>query len=140
MYRFSVWAVYAGIALMVGTGLSWWLLDLFGRREGEFGPEQHQAQFFLIRTHGALAMGMMMIFGGLLATHVRHFWRKQKRRATGVILIATWTLLMVSAYALYYAGGETLRAIAHWTHVVLGLGLPLGLIAHVWKSNQGEKA
>ncbi|HEY8241628.1 MAG TPA: hypothetical protein VIH35_09285 [Kiritimatiellia bacterium] len=139
MYRLSVWLVYSGVALMVGSGIGWLLLDSFGQQDGEFGPEKHPAQFYLIRFHGALAMGMMMIFGGLLATHVRHYWRKIERRTTGVILIATWTLLMASAYALYYAGGESLRAVAHWTHIVLGLGLPIWLVVHVWKT-RGEEA
>lgn len=133
LYRGSVWTVYLCVALMVGTGFVWLLLDTFSQREGDFGPEKHPAQFYLIRFHGALAMGMMVIFGGLLATHVRHYWRKREKRATGVILIATWTLLMVSAYTLYYAGGEVLRVVAHWMHIALGLGLPLWLIVHVWQ-------
>ena len=130
-YKLSVWTVYASVAVMFATGVSWWLLDLFGQREGDFGPEKHPAQFFLIRIHGALAMGMMMIFGGLLATHIRHYWRKRKNRVTGLVLVGTWTLLMASAYILYYAAGDTVRVTAHWTHVILGLGLPAWLLLHL---------
>jgi hypothetical protein len=137
-YRLSVWTVYAGVFVMFGTGVAWLLLDTFGEREGAFGPEKHPAQFVLIRVHGALAMGMMMIFGGLLATHVRHYWRKHESRATGMILIATWALLMVSAYVLYYASGDAWRVAAHWTHIALGVGLPVWLVLHVRKQIKGK--
>jgi uncharacterized membrane protein (UPF0136 family) len=123
---------------MVGTGITWLLLDTFGQRESDFGLEKHPAQFLIIRVHGALAMGMMMIFGGLLATHVRHYWRKRKSRVTGVALIATWSLLMITAYTLYYAGDDTLRLAAHWTHIILGIGLPAWLVAHVLKRPTSE--
>ncbi len=138
-YRWSVWTLYLSVAVMIGTGVTWVILDTFFERMGDFGPEKHPAQLYLIRIHGALAMGMMMIFGALLATHVRHYWRKRKKRATGVVLIVIWTLLMASAYALYYTGGEITRAVAHWTHIALGLCLPAWLIGHVIR-RRGEKS
>lgn len=116
---------------MFGTGAAWLALDTLGQRDGPLGPTAHPAQPALLAIHGVLAMGMMMIFGGLLATHVRHHWRKRRHRATGSALLLAWCLLMASAGLLYYASNESVRAAAHRIHVVLGLGLPAAVALHV---------
>jgi len=130
-YRSSVAILYATVVASFLTGAGWLVLGTWFPREGEFGPEPNPLQGSLLALHGVLGMAMVLLFGGMLATHVRHFWRKRRSRRTGITLVSSWCLLMISACALYYSGNEAVRAGAHWTHVVVGIGLPLALAVHL---------
>lgn len=130
-YNFGKFAVIAGVGASFLTGAGWLVLDSFFQHEGDFGPERLPLQGVLLQLHGAIAMGMMMLLGGTLATHVRHYWRKRRSRKSGLGLAGTWILLMATAYLLYYSGRESVRSAAHGLHIALGLSLPVGLVVHI---------
>ena len=113
------------------TGTAWWVLHHWFQVDGEFGPAPHPAEAWLIRLHGAAAMLALILFGSLLTLHVKPAWLARRNRRSGGLLFALNTLLALTGYALYYAGGELLRSFASYTHLALGLTLPVLLILHI---------
>jgi hypothetical protein len=47
-------------------------------------------------------------------------------------MIAVNTVLIATAFGLYYAGSETLRPWVSDLHIVVGIALPPALLVHVW--------
>lgn len=107
--------LYTVLAVLFLTGVAW---------------EAGVAPGLLMEVHGAAAMATLVLLGGLLARHVPAGWTKRANRPTGVLLLAGCGWLVVSGYALYYAGSEALRYYAAITHLWVGIGLAMALIAH----------
>lgn len=76
-------------------------------------------------------MVTLVLLGSLLTLHVRRAWLAGRNRRSGTLLLALNAVLALSGYALYYSGGETLRALASNVHLALGLALPVLLVAHI---------
>jgi len=123
-------ALYGALGLSFASGLAWWLLDHFGRIEGEFGALPHPAQAWLLRIHGAAAFASLIVLGALLPVHVKRAWRAVKNRRSGAVLLAFVATQVVTGYALYYAD-EGLRTLAGQIHFALGLTLPALLVIHI---------
>lgn len=123
-------ALYSALGLSFASGFAWWLLDHFGRIEGEFGPAPHPAQAWLLRVHGAAAFASLIVLGTLLPVHVKRAWRAAKNRRSGTVLLSLVALQVGTGYALYYAD-EGLRTLAGQIHFALGITLPVLLAAHI---------
>ncbi len=78
-------------------------------------------------------MLVLLLLGTLLVSHIPGAWQARRNRRTGSILAITLGFLIVTGYALYYAGDERLRAWASWSHLSVGLALPFLLAIHVWR-------
>jgi hypothetical protein len=113
------------------TGAAWWVLHNWFQVDGEFGPVPHPAEGWTIRLHGAAAMLSLILLGTLLTVHVKSAWLARRNRCSGALLLALNTLLALTGYLLYYAGGELMRKITSYTHLALGLILPLLLFLHI---------
>ena len=109
------------MAALFATGLAWWLFD--GGSNG--------IRVYLIAAHGLAAMAFLIAAGAILGVHVREGWRRRLNRASGSLVLTVASLLIVTAFSLYYVGSETLRGWASALHIVIGLALPLLLGAHV---------
>lgn len=113
------------------TGLWWYYLHRWGQVESEWGDLMpHPWQKTLLRVHGASAFCAMMSFGFLLARHLPPAWRTRRHRLSGLPLTMLVVTMIVSGYALYYAG-EELRPLAADVHLYSGLALPVVLLAHI---------
>lgn len=123
--------LFGAFATAFITGTAWWVLHRWFPVNGEFGPAPHPVEPWLIRLHGAAAMVTLVLLGSLLAHHVRHAWLAHRNRRSGGLLLTLNGLLALTGYALYYAGGETLRAFASAAHLTLGLALPVLLLLHI---------
>jgi len=113
-------------ALYLATTLLWlsgaiWLYLL----------ETDPARPLWMRLHGAAAMVFLMVFGTLLMQHVPAGWRQGEQRLSGVSLIATYSVLIVTGWMLYYLAGDQVRYWTGKTHAILGLVLPLLIYIHV---------
>jgi hypothetical protein len=136
--RLRAW-FFGVMGLLYASGTGWLLLHAFARTAGEFGPRPHAAEPWLLRLHGAAAMVILVLLGILLPLHVLRGWRAGRNRATGALLLGTCLVLALSGYALYYAGGERLRAAAALLHDAVGLGLPALLAWHVLRGRRQAK-
>jgi cation transport ATPase len=122
-------ALYALMTVLFVTGVAWLVVD---RLRDSSGPQTGQAvAASLLMLHGGTAMLVLLVLGAIIPLHVRGAWRSRRNRATGVVMLASNAVLIVTAFGLYYLGSETLR---HWTsalHVAVGLGIPILLTFHV---------
>jgi cation transport ATPase len=129
--RWHKLTLYAATAAVFLSGAVWAWLHWFARIEGEFGPQPHPAEPWLIRIHGGAAMAILVILGTLLPIHVKRGWQARQNRLTGTGLLVFFALLTVSGYGLYYSGGESLRAFTSLAHTWIGLALPAIIVWHV---------
>jgi heme A synthase len=122
---------YGVFGVLFVSGAAWLAFHQWGAVENEFGPAPNPAGPWLLRLHGAAAMAALVLLGILLPLHVRRAWHARRNRSHGVLMLGLCALLVVTGYALYYAGGEQIRHHAALIHDVLGLALPLFLIWHI---------
>src|SRR6185437_4313169 len=121
--------LYVVVGLLFGTGAAWFAVD----RLKEIGPgtERWQAaSAWLLMLHGGAAMVLLLLLGGLIALHARIGWRLGNNRVSGSIMLTLNAVLVVTAFGLYFAGSETLRAWTSDIHIAVGLGFPALLAVH----------
>jgi cyanate permease len=130
-------ALYAVVAILFVTGVAWLAVS---RLQHEIATDRWStAGASLLMVHGGAAMLMLVLFGALVPFHVRVAWRRRQNRTTGVVMLVSNALLIVTAFGLYYTSSETLR---HWTsdlHTGFGLGLPALLAFHVWRGRRSRR-
>ena|SRR6266496_572504 len=130
--RHQVWLHFTFGALFL-SGAMWIGFDYFGGKDGEFGAHNHPLQPWSLRVHGATAMLFLVLLGSLLRGHVRGGWRLRRNRFTGAVLLAFNTVLVVTGYGLYYAGGEQVRPWISRIHWLAGLATPAIIAWHIWR-------
>lgn len=130
--RWQRLATYATFALLLITGVAWWLLDA-QRGENPSSPPQ----IWLLRLHGLLAMLALLCLGSMLTAHVRIGWALRRNRLLGAAFLATVVVLAITGYALYYSVGELMRSWSSWIHFCVGVAAPALLALHI---NRGRAA
>lgn len=132
--------VYAiGLVLLI-SGAAWLALHTWVRIPGAFGPEHHPAEVWLMRLHGLGALPALAGLGALMARHVGPGWRVQRRRTSGLGVLAVSGVLALGGWGLYYVAGDTARqwlAVSHW---LLGLALPGLVLWHVIGARRERRA
>jgi hypothetical protein len=116
------------LALLFFTGAIWAYWNYLAAHPGDLVAG---AKMWAMKVHGAAAMAILVLIGTLLTGHVKSAWRARRNRGTGVLLLSIFGILTISGYMLYYAGGEKLRVWTSWTHLAVGLALPILLLIHV---------
>jgi hypothetical protein len=124
-------AVYGATAALVVSGIIWLVLHYFVAVPGEYGPQIHPLEPWMLRLHGAAAMAGLVIYGSLLPVHIRRAWSIRRNIVLGIGLVAFLLLLTVTGYLLYYAGDENTRPVISATHWILGLAVPALLAWHI---------
>jgi hypothetical protein len=123
-------ALYAAFAVLTISGAVWLLADW---RKNPLEPDVWQEIApVMLMLHGGAAMVALLLLGALVPLHVRRAWRSGRNRLTGPVMIAVNTVLIATAFELYYAGSETLRPWVSDLHIVVGIALPPALLVHVW--------
>ena len=127
-FRFALYGIFA---LLFASGAAWIYADQM-KNNTEMDTEMwQQAAAFLLSMHGGAAMITLMLLGALGPMHVQRAWRAKKNRATGVISIAMYGLLIATAFGLYYMGSEVLRPWISTIHIAFGLAVPAVITAHI---------
>ena len=124
-------AVYAATAALAVTGIIWLVLHYFLPVSGEYGPQIHPLEPWMLRLHGAAAMAGLIIYGSLLPVHIRRAWSIRRNIVLGIGLISVMLLLTVTGYLLYYSGDENTRPVISAAHWILGLVVPVLLAWHI---------
>jgi hypothetical protein len=124
--------VYTTCALLWLTGVLWLVLHLAFAGGNEFGPLPNAWEAPLLRVHGLLAVGGVFLLGWLTAAHIGARWSAYRNRTSGLALLATAAVLVVSGYALYYSTGRA-HAGAAVLHEWLGALAILAAFAHWWR-------
>jgi hypothetical protein len=124
-------AVYGATAALAVSGIIWLVLHYFLAVPGEYGPQIHPLEPWMLRLHGAAAMAGLIIYGSLLPVHVRRAWSIRRNIVLGIGLVAVMLLLTVTGYLLYYSGDENTRPLISAVHWILGLVVPALLVWHI---------
>lgn len=124
-------AVYGATAALALTGIIWLVLHYFLSVSGEYGPQIHPLEPWMLRLHGAAAMAGLIVYGSLLPVHIRRAWSIRRNIALGIGLVSMMLLLTVTGYLLYYASDENARPVISAAHWILGLGVPALMFWHV---------
>ena len=126
--RLQRYFLYVVLALVFLSGMAWAYWNYLAASPGDF---EASAKAWAMKIHGAAAMAVLVLVGMLLNEHVRLAWRARRNRTNGSIFLSAFAFLAITGYALYYAGGERLRAWTSWVHLATGLVLPILLLIHV---------
>jgi hypothetical protein len=124
------YAIYATFAILFLSGAVWLIAD--GLKDGTNGELWQQVAATLLMTHGGSAMITLLMLGALVPVHMRHGWRARRNLWTGIVMATATTVLIVTAFGLYYFGVEGARAVAGDVHIWLGVASPVLLVAHIW--------
>ena len=136
--RHERWVVGISLALLL-SGLLWLLFHYCFTVAGEFGDTRHPLEVWWLRLHGAAAMGFLVVLGSVLPVHVRRAWTLRKNFRTGLVVLGVIAALVVTGYALYYAGSEDLRPWISGLHWAIGLVGATALVAHVYVGRRGAR-
>jgi hypothetical protein len=123
------YALYVTVATLFITGVAWLLADQL--KDSPTGEVWQAIGANLLMVHGGGAMVMLIMLGALIPLHVRRSWRAGKNRIAGTVMCALNVVLVVTAFGLYYSGGDTLRIWTSDVHIVVGICLPIALVIHI---------
>ncbi len=121
------------------SGVVFFILNTWFIVEGEFGPEKHPWQQPALMLHGAAAFLMMIIYGGLLFSHIASGLALAKWRYLGMTLCSAFAFQIITAYALYYLAAENIRTIIAYLHAAVGFLIPFLLTAHIIRGIQNRR-
>jgi len=120
--KLTVYLVSSGLLL---SGLVWLVFFYFVRVTDQFGFENpHPIQGYVIIAHAIFALPAVWIYGFLWNLHVKPGWRARTRRWSGGTIWSLVLLMILSGYALYYIGNDTVRdwvSLLHWVPGLLAL-------------------
>jgi hypothetical protein len=135
--RGLLWAFYAVFGLLFASGAAWLLAG---------GPDPEASSGWLndvpaalLKLHGGAAMLFLLLLGAFATQHVQALWRGRKNRRTGAVMITINSILIVTAYGLYYSGSDLLRAWASDLHIAAGLALPAIIVHHIWSGRRSRR-
>ncbi len=134
--RLRFWT-YAAFAALLLTGAIWLVADHL--KDSAAGELWQEVAARMLMLHGGIAMLTLILLGALIPLHMQRSWRTRKNRATGTIMMAFNAVLIVTAFGLYYAGSDTLRAWTSDFHIAAGLGLPALIFAHVMLGRRARR-
>ncbi len=123
------YAFYATVAMLFITGVAWLVADQL--KDSPTGELWQAVGADLLMVHGGTAMIMLMMLGALIPLHVQRSWRAKKNRIAGTVMCVFNAVLVVTAFGLYYSGGDTLRIWTSDVHIVVGICLPIALVIHI---------
>ena len=126
-----IW-LYGTFSILFVTGLAWFCLHRQSVGLDRSGADWHVSlQPWLLKIHGAAAMAFLVVFGVLIPTHIKKGIAAQRKLFSGFAVIGIMAALTVTGYALYYAGGVNMRAVASGIHTFIGVASPGLLALHV---------
>ena len=121
-------ALYAVLAVLFVSGAAWLGIDT---DDPALPDVWRAAATVLLQVHGAGAMIFLLLLGALIPLHMQGNWSRSRPRCSGAVVLSLNAILIVTAYALYYAS-DGLRAWASDFHIAAGFGLPALVIFHIW--------
>jgi len=123
------YGLFAALGVLFLSGALWLAADQL--KDSPDGETWQAVAANLLMIHGGMAMVTLLLVGALFPLHVRLSWRAARNRIIGTVMLTAVAILIVTAFGLYYSGSDTLRPAASWAHTVVGLALPVLIIAHV---------
>jgi cytochrome c biogenesis protein CcdA len=122
-------AIYTAFAVLLLTGAGWLVADW--QKDISSAEIWQQTVAYMLMVHGGAAMVVLLMLGALIPLHVLRAWRSRKNRVSGSLMVTFNTVLIVTAFGLYYLGSEMVRPWMSWIHIAAGVCLALWLPVHI---------
>jgi len=132
--------VYAGLAVLTLSGIFWLIMHTLKTDVPAEMMVMQAVKSWSMRLHAFAASISLITLGAVWATHSRLGWQLQKNRVTGVLNIAVWLLLALTAYCLGYMPDGEFRDWSQRLHWGFGIALPLFVWLHMAKSSSRKNA
>jgi hypothetical protein len=135
-------ALYVVLALLVASGAWWLAVHYEGELVPEWGNELRRAtlEAWAMKIHGAAAFVTLVAVGAMLTNHVRRGLLLARNRVSGVGVLASFLVLTLTGYALYYVVADTLRPPVSLLHWIVGLALAPLVVVHVVAGRRTRRA
>ena len=127
-FRFR-YALYAAFSTLFISGALWLAADSL--KDAPDGERWQAISANLLMVHGGAAMVTLMLFGAMVPIHLLRAWRAKRNRWTGGVMAVLNAILIITAFGLYYLGGEEVRPWMSNVHLGAGFSLPLLLFIHI---------
>ena len=131
------YAIYSAFATLVLTGAGWLVADW--QKEASGDEIWQQGIAYLLMVHGGTAMITLLLLGALIPLHLLRAWRSRKNRVSGSLMVTFNTLLIATAFGLYYLGSDTLRPWMSWIHIAAGFSLAAWFPLHIYWGRYGGR-
>jgi hypothetical protein len=125
-----LYSIYAAFAVLFLTGAGWLVADW--QKNISTDEIWQQTAAYLLMAHGGTAMVTLLLLGALIPVHMLSSWRSGNNLVTGSVMVTLNTLLVATAFGLYYLGSETVRPWMSWIHIVAGFCVPVLFTVHVF--------
>ncbi|MGZ3727010.1 MAG: hypothetical protein ACXWQQ_14490 [Pseudobdellovibrio sp.] len=123
--------IFSMLGFMYLSGLTQWLLKTYFQVDHGFGPEEHPAFIWVLRFHGTLSLGVLMLFGYIFKAHVLTSLRIRRHVKSGLTLTVYCCLIVLTLPFLMYLTDEDLKSKVELIHTYLGLLLIVPFIIHM---------
>jgi type IV secretory pathway VirB2 component (pilin) len=123
--------LYAAVAAVAASGAVSLSAKYLFATAGTEGPVLPAWASMASTVHGGFALLATVVFGATLGAHAYLYRRATYNRLLGYLLIAAFSILLLTGYGLYYLGNDTLRGLSSLLHWTSGIALLPILIAHV---------
>lgn len=125
--------ISTSFTLMSLSGLSIFIIDDFFKIQTQYGLRSHslldEAKFF----HNAMSVFFIICFGKIIDSHLLIGLKKKNRkyRKTGILLLTSCSLLMISSPFMFYITNESYLSRLKDLHLILGLAATFFFISHM---------
>jgi cyanate permease len=134
-FRFR-YALYAAFSTLFISGALWLAADSL--KDAPDGERWQAISANLLMVHGGAAMVTLMLFGAMVPIHLLRAWRAKRNRWTGSVMAVLNAILIITAFGLYYLGGEEVRPWMSNIHLGAGFSLPLLLFIHILRGRRAR--
>jgi len=130
--------IYTLTGLLVLSGFAWLAAVYLAAPPGEPVPAPHPLAGPMLAVHGIAAYAALIAYALVGHAHLRTGWRVPSLRAAGFWLCASILLLALTGLGFYYVAAEGAVPWLRWSHVVVGMCLPLLLALHIVRGRRAS--
>jgi hypothetical protein len=117
----------------------WWMRYFMEASGGDFSLYRHPSEPWWLAFHVLAAPLFLFALGHVFLNHARRHWEARLHRGSGALLLAAAAVMTWSGYALYFAGGEGMRAFCVDAHLASGAVFSLALVWHVAAGKRAKR-
>jgi hypothetical protein len=126
-------ATFTLFAALWASGCVWMVLHYAFVQQTDFGPTPNPWEPVVMRVHGWAAVGGVFLLGWIGSGHISERWFNRRNRYSGLWLMGSAAVLVISGYALYYTT-DRLHDTAGVVHEIIGVTALVIALTH-WRLN-----
>lgn len=124
-------AIYFMLGFLYLSGSTEWLLKTFFQVDKGMGPEPLPAEIWILRFHGTLSLGVLMLIGYVLRAHVVPSWKAGRGKKSGLFLSLYVAAIISTVPFLMYLTDEKMKLTVEQIHAYLGLVFAVPFLLHL---------